>query len=990
VNVLRLLLIHRINTWIVVKITQMKSYAYCIVLACACHCLPIMAQNEVFFDAYTAPRYGIEDYTHEDQSISRVLVFSTIPGVSYTVETSHDLLNWTTDQTFYGLGQDIAISMIQTAATPNPPPVPSPEAPAPTPVTFVSLVMRPASTGGLILSWKSLDSQQPVEHHCASLVIGPEWQGNPFYMKRFDRFYFCISHPFASVSPKPNQPIGSKDADMLASFESHIAAMSQEIIDAEERSRLNPIVATPVDPMSRKFFRIVADWSLDSDFDLSPDWLEFLGMLGLCGMQGSTVVNAGNGNFYTIVSNPLGDATTPTGEAAGTKLDTDGDGIPDVEDMQPISNLINMKKMSVRFALVPVAIPESSDDFQRYALQTNDKGQVLFRNALWQNGQTQALNIGSFANTHALAMNQKGEILGKGAASTIPYNGLCFWSSANQAPQWISTMDGDGNSIYADMTEGMYFSSFGNEDIFTDSRRFCATGTKFVPVSGGNSMVTVGVPQAEWKISASGQVSQNEVAQDTQYVHDPNYRWKYPDILGDTIIAEKAVTNAVRRLVVTEGGYRFALEGAGSCLVHAIGNESNWVPVGYLLSAIDMSRSGIVAKKSAITWLNSKNLALPRVAPHIPETWQEQTEWKDLSPKGHILLVKKAQGAAESHEKAALAFPVMLEDNQFATGVDDQSALSGQSSPGLQGYQDQLWVMAPQGTWSNETGTFSNSNAFTIKIPLDTASMSITCDIATLSAVSLTGDSTALEISGTGTNTVDGKITLSMAGQQALSFPIGVKSMKKRTVKVRVYPVRRNAASPATAVPTKEAIEEELNAVFGKQINAYFSATIEPQQTYEYDVVPEGSGLLAAQDGAISNAQEAQYLQDALPTGDHDIVIYFFNDGLLEGDNTGAVGGSYIASNLCMVLASNHNSVVRTNAQVLRTLAHEVGHCMIDSALQLGHPDEGAGVAVLPGTDVTRRLMCSGFRRREDGILLVKAEWDAADAWLAKFVDSID
>ena len=48
----------------------------------------------------------------------------------------------------------------------------------------------------------------------------------------------------------------------------------------------------------------------------------------------------------------------------------------------------------------------------------------------------------------------------------------------------------------------------------------------------------------------------------------------------------------------------------------------------------------------------------------------------------------------------------------------------------------------------------------------------------------------------------------------------------------------------------------------------------------------------------------------------------------------------------------------------------------------LGHSDEGAGVAVLPGTDVTRRLMCSGSKRREDGILLVKAEWDAADAWL--------
>ena len=124
-----------------------------------------------------------------------------------------------------------------------------------------------------------------------------------------------------------------------------------------------------------------------------------------------------------------------------------------------------------------------------------------------------------------------------------------------------------------------------------------------------------------------------------------------------------------------------------------------------------------------------------------------------------------------------------------------------------------------------------------------------------------------------------------------------------------------------------------------------------------------------------------------MPKGDHDIVAYFFNDGLPEGNTPGTVGGSYIASNLSMIVASNHTTVTRTEAQVLRTLAHGIWHCLIDNGTQDGHPDEATGVAPLPGTDATWRLMCSGFKRRDDGVLLVKAEWDAAEQWLKSVPD---
>jgi hypothetical protein len=63
--------------------------------------------------------------------------------------------------------------------------------------------------------------------------------------------------------------------------------------------------------------------------------------------------------------------------------------------------------------------------------------------------------------------------------------------------------------------------------------------------------------------------------------------------------------------------------------------------------------------------------------------------------------------------------------------------------------------------------------------------------------------------------------------------------------------------------------------------------------------------------------------------------------------------------------------------KVQHTIAHEMGHIFFG----FGHPDEKTGVAPLPGTKHEDRLMVSGGKVSQ-GILTVKAEWDAADRWL--------
>jgi len=79
------------------------------------------------------------------------------------------------------------------------------------------------------------------------------------------------------------------------------------------------------------------------------------------------------------------------------------------------------------------------------------------------------------------------------------------------------------------------------------------------------------------------------------------------------------------------------------------------------------------------------------------------------------------------------------------------------------------------------------------------------------------------------------------------------------------------------------------------------------------------------------------------------------------------------------------------------TIAHEIGHVIIGP----GHPDDvetkpdkpiiwdDAGVAPLLGVDPTNRLMCGGLKRRDEGAtLIVKKEWDVAEAWLSRVPDN--
>jgi hypothetical protein len=218
------------------------------------------------------PQYWQENLTAEDGTLNRCLVFRTVPGVVYTVEWSHDLSTWSADNTLYGLGHDFATPMCRTTAETvpqgggGPPPNPLPIA------RLVALRLEPAndSAGGTVVSWPSLETGGALIHRIPE-AMSEDWQGIPLYSQRFGEWYFFVGHPTGTAAPPAENPVlAGADAAMIASLRVSFPAMNQEVETSVILARNTPPPAPP-DPDAKKFWRIKADWSKDSDGDGTPD-----------------------------------------------------------------------------------------------------------------------------------------------------------------------------------------------------------------------------------------------------------------------------------------------------------------------------------------------------------------------------------------------------------------------------------------------------------------------------------------------------------------------------------------------------------------------------------------------------------------------------------------------------------------------------------------------------------------------------------------------
>jgi hypothetical protein len=213
------------------------------------------------------------------------LRIGTVPGVLYHLQESESLSEgtWTILETSYGTGTEWICPLFPGKAPAVAPP-PDQSAPPVIPAATVSgytnafLTIENTTTGGVLISWNSLDDDTPKRMVLPSITLDPVWyEFDSSYLLPHGSYFFGLSPrlgtPLDFSGPVPS--LGPLDSDMVADF---IAALPE--ITANISNSVASAAASfgqrPEASGDRKFFRVAADWSVDSDGDGRFDWQEIV------------------------------------------------------------------------------------------------------------------------------------------------------------------------------------------------------------------------------------------------------------------------------------------------------------------------------------------------------------------------------------------------------------------------------------------------------------------------------------------------------------------------------------------------------------------------------------------------------------------------------------------------------------------------------------------------------------------------------------------
>lgn len=207
--------------------------------------------------------------------------FATFPGVRYDIQKNANLEDpWTTVASYYGSGADILYPLFPGKEPAETLGGESPVLPPTGSVSpnFASTVMQLTDDGQVVLFWQSLDTSSPVYHVLSGVTLDPVWdEYESSYFNGHGGYLIGINPLLHQRIPLPSaQPtLGTADQTFISSFIAALPAITQNIVDDVEAAT----VATPpqpIDPADKGFFRIRADWEVDSDGDGRFDWQEIL------------------------------------------------------------------------------------------------------------------------------------------------------------------------------------------------------------------------------------------------------------------------------------------------------------------------------------------------------------------------------------------------------------------------------------------------------------------------------------------------------------------------------------------------------------------------------------------------------------------------------------------------------------------------------------------------------------------------------------------
>jgi len=302
--------------------------AVCLFVIWLSHILPLRAQ------ATSWPTdWSFETLESSSSEWWNSLRIGTVPGVLYHLQESEFLAadSWTTVESTYGTGAEWICPLFQDTPPSTEPIANSPIIPA-TPTDsshLVSIIIEKTSEGEALISWRSLDDGRPKRIVLLGVTLNPVWDElDSFYLQSHGSFLFTLSPRLGTplVFSEPIPVLGLLDTAMVADFTAALPEITTNISNGTTAASAQFERPPDAGAGTRKFFRVAADWSLDSDGDGRYDWQE--------------IVFDGNNPYAS---------------------DSDGNGIPDVaQDNSGPAPTLDEATVPAAFSNATLSLPTDS------------------------------------------------------------------------------------------------------------------------------------------------------------------------------------------------------------------------------------------------------------------------------------------------------------------------------------------------------------------------------------------------------------------------------------------------------------------------------------------------------------------------------------------------------------------------------------------------------------------------------------------------------
>jgi hypothetical protein len=725
------------------------------------------------------------------------------------------------------------------------------------------------------------------------------------------------------------------------------------------------------------------------------DWIEWL----LAGMEAAT-----NGLRF----DPFNSDTDGNGELDGYQLDADDDGVVNAMDADQANGAIGISSgPRWRYAVFPLPPHAYESNPDNPPQMINAQGKVLYWDSVWQNGSHSALEVANQNHINqciALSMNDDGAILGQGMAQRPPTNPspewevvggyipsptvLAWWDDQDSDPIPVEAQGHFARPVELTPVVGLHGErTFPWDAVLSPGKQFL--GIRSPPVKGNQI-------RSMWRRTQEGfafvdDPALNQEGYIPRFVAGPsdaqgvNPRFVWGDVPDGTRLLHSGKVEQFAGSVLRVGMMPMAPEQPGYPVAFTLAGTpmskrtEAWAPEATFTENRDISENGVRLKHPWILVQDKREDFFSAWAPDVAATL-EAPRFVNASRNGWILMEPRSDSGA------AVAMPMLLEDNVESTGVDSFS-LSGTAMAGVSGTQAKSWIMVPKGGNPNGFKLRSlagDGNVLTLEAPGLEFGNGNSQVVVQQPLTSLTLKAAKMELAS-GTE-ID--IGIKLGATASVSSPLAAKVMAHRVAKVGVFRVHRlrkdDVPDEPDMFPDEAELSAYLNSIFEPQINLKLELEFVPTPIIaDLNQGDDNDPTMATGSMDENSLEQGAILKDAdgmKGIGPFHIRIFIVaSPGPIGSDRYGSANR---AGNTCWIWGTKELQNVDAGFQN-HTIAHEIGHIVTD----YGHPNDIHGKTRVPGSDFKKRLMAGGAIRGARGTLLVKGEWDQAEERMRIIID---